>query len=106
MLYNAHLIYTSLALDDMRVLYSYLVSYNGAVSNQKLNRVPFGRIPTAASQPGGGSSWDARGQRSTLEGRFGWSARERPDRSKGGWVGGAVCKRPGGIDVQELRTQP
>jgi len=56
MLYNAHLIYTSLALDDMRVLYSYLVSYNGAVSNQKLNRVPFGRIPTAASQPGGGSS--------------------------------------------------
>jgi len=40
----------------MKVLYSYLVVFNGAVSNHKLNRVPFGRIPTAASQPGGGSS--------------------------------------------------
>jgi len=56
LLYNAHLIYTSFSLADMNVLYSYLVSFNGAVSNQKLNRQPFGRIPTAASQPGGGSS--------------------------------------------------
>eukprot|EP00928_Gymnodinium_smaydae_P036393 TRINITY_DN25448_c0_g1_i1.p1 TRINITY_DN25448_c0_g1~~TRINITY_DN25448_c0_g1_i1.p1 ORF type:complete len:543 (-),score=113.85 TRINITY_DN25448_c0_g1_i1:74-1576(-) len=56
LLYNAHLIYTTLPLDDMRVLYSYLVSFNGAVSNHKLNRPPFGRIPTAASHPGGGSS--------------------------------------------------
>eukprot|EP00933_Yihiella_yeosuensis_P044045 TRINITY_DN39091_c0_g1_i1.p1 TRINITY_DN39091_c0_g1~~TRINITY_DN39091_c0_g1_i1.p1 ORF type:complete len:501 (-),score=82.45 TRINITY_DN39091_c0_g1_i1:83-1585(-) len=56
LLFNAHLIYTSCPLDDMRVLYSYLVSFNGAVSNQKLNKGPFGRIPTAASQPGGGSS--------------------------------------------------
>lgn len=56
LLYNAHLIYTTLSLDDMQVLYSYLVSFNGAVSNQKLNQQPFGRIPTAASQPGGGSS--------------------------------------------------
>lgn len=55
-LYDAHLIYSTLALGDMRVLYSYLVSFNGAVSNQKLNKGPFGRIPTAASQPGGGSS--------------------------------------------------
>jgi len=56
LLYDARLIYTSLLLDDMRALYSYLVSFNGAVSNHKLNRGPFGRIPTAASQPGGGSS--------------------------------------------------
>lgn len=56
LLYNAHLVYTNLALSDMRVLYSYLVSFNGAVSSHKLNRPPFGRIPTAASQPGGGSS--------------------------------------------------
>ncbi|CAE8593651.1 unnamed protein product, partial [Polarella glacialis] len=56
LLYNAHLIYTNFPLSDMRVLYSYLVSFNGAVSNQKLNKGPFGRIPTAASQPGGGSS--------------------------------------------------
>jgi hypothetical protein len=56
LLYNAHLIYTSLAMNDMRVLYTYLVSFNGAVSNQKLTKQPFGRIPTAASQPGGGSS--------------------------------------------------
>lgn len=56
LLYNAHLIYSSFALSDMKVLYSYLVAFNGAVSNHKLNRVPFGRIPTAASQPGGGSS--------------------------------------------------
>merc|ERR1740129_503919 len=56
LLYNAHLIYTSFSLSDMKVLYSYLVSFNGAVSNHKLNRGPFGRIPTAASQPGGGSS--------------------------------------------------
>merc|ERR1719265_2514042 len=56
LLYNAHLIYTNLSLSDMKVLYSYLVGFNGAVSNHKLNRVPFGRIPTAASQPGGGSS--------------------------------------------------
>eukprot|EP00971_Amphidinium_carterae_P213870 4244785-Amphidinium_carterae.1 len=56
LLYNAHLIFTTLALSDMKVLYSYLVVFNGAVSNRKLNRGPFGRIPTAASQPGGGSS--------------------------------------------------
>ncbi|CAK0886570.1 unnamed protein product [Prorocentrum cordatum] len=56
LLYNAHLIYTSVPLRDMKVLYSYLVSFNGAVSNQKLNRTPFGRIPTAASHLGGGSS--------------------------------------------------
>lgn len=56
LLYNAHLIYTTFSLHDTRVLYSYLVSFNGAVSNFKLNRGPFGRIPTAASQPGGGSS--------------------------------------------------
>jgi len=56
LLYNAHLIYTTFSLSDTRVLYSYLVSFNGAVSNHKLNRGPFGRIPTAASQPGGGSS--------------------------------------------------
>jgi len=56
LLYNAHLIYSNVALNDMKVLYSYLVAFNGAVSNHKLNRVPFGRIPTAASQPGGGSS--------------------------------------------------
>merc|ERR1719265_2172176 len=56
LLYNAHLIYTNVSLSDMQVLYSYPVSFNGAVSNHKLNRVPFGRIPTAASQPGGGSS--------------------------------------------------
>eukprot|EP00931_Biecheleriopsis_adriatica_P056338 TRINITY_DN33385_c0_g1_i1.p1 TRINITY_DN33385_c0_g1~~TRINITY_DN33385_c0_g1_i1.p1 ORF type:complete len:514 (-),score=86.41 TRINITY_DN33385_c0_g1_i1:163-1473(-) len=56
LLYNAHLVYTNLPLSDMRVLYSYLVAFNGAVSNQKLNKSPFGRIPTAASQPGGGSS--------------------------------------------------
>eukprot|EP00929_Paragymnodinium_shiwhaense_P079896 TRINITY_DN41651_c0_g3_i1.p1 TRINITY_DN41651_c0_g3~~TRINITY_DN41651_c0_g3_i1.p1 ORF type:complete len:511 (+),score=115.94 TRINITY_DN41651_c0_g3_i1:131-1663(+) len=56
LLYNAHLIYASFSLDDMKVLYSYLVSFNGAVSNSKLNKPPYGRIPTAASQPGGGSS--------------------------------------------------
>merc|ERR1719171_1134618 len=56
LLYNAHLIYSNVSLSDMKVLYSYLVAFNGAVSNAKLNRVPFGRIPTAASQPGGGSS--------------------------------------------------
>eukprot|EP00927_Polykrikos_kofoidii_P009346 TRINITY_DN13892_c0_g1_i1.p1 TRINITY_DN13892_c0_g1~~TRINITY_DN13892_c0_g1_i1.p1 ORF type:complete len:502 (-),score=67.28 TRINITY_DN13892_c0_g1_i1:119-1624(-) len=56
LLYNAHLIYTSFSLADTQVLYSYLVSFNGAVSNHKLNQPPFGRIPTAASQPGGGSS--------------------------------------------------
>lgn len=56
LLYNAHLIYSGFSLNDMKALYSYLVSYNGAVSNMKLNKVPFGRIPTAASQPGGGSS--------------------------------------------------
>lgn len=56
LLYNAHLIYTNVSLSDMKVLYSYLVAFNGAVSNAKLNRQPFGRIPTAASQPGGGSS--------------------------------------------------
>ncbi|OLQ13912.1 Monocarboxylate transporter 2 [Symbiodinium microadriaticum] len=38
LLYNAHLVYTNLALSDMRVLYSYLVSFNGAVSSHKLNR--------------------------------------------------------------------
>lgn len=56
LLYNAHLIYSGFSLTDMKVLYSYLVSFNGSVSNMKLNKVPFGRIPTAASQPGGGSS--------------------------------------------------
>jgi len=56
LLYNAHLIYTNVSLSDMKVLYSYLVAFNGSVSNAKLNRQPFGRIPTAASQPGGGSS--------------------------------------------------
>lgn len=56
LLYNAHLTYTTMTLADTRVLYSYLVSFNGVVSNKKLNKAPFGRIPTAASQPGGGSS--------------------------------------------------
>mmetsp|Transcript_34394 Transcript_34394/g.92086 ORF Transcript_34394/g.92086 Transcript_34394/m.92086 type:complete len:485 (-) Transcript_34394:246-1700(-) len=56
LLYNARLLYSNFALNDLHVLYSYLVAFNGTVNNQKLNRVPFGRIPTAASQPGGGSS--------------------------------------------------
>ncbi|CEM20359.1 unnamed protein product [Vitrella brassicaformis CCMP3155] len=57
LLYDAYLVYSGLPPADMRLLYSYLVSYaNGNVSNHKLNRRPFGRMPTAASQPGGGSS--------------------------------------------------
>eukprot|EP00397_Hematodinium_sp_SG-2012_P014052 GEMP01014280.1.p1 GENE.GEMP01014280.1~~GEMP01014280.1.p1 ORF type:complete len:273 (+),score=51.32 GEMP01014280.1:851-1669(+) len=40
----------------MKVLYNYLVSFNGIVRTTKLNEAPFGRIPTAASHIGGGSS--------------------------------------------------
>lgn len=56
MLYQAHLITCGLALDDMKSLYNYLVAYNGIVRTTKLNHAPFGRIPTAASHVGGGSS--------------------------------------------------
>lgn len=78
LLYNAHLIYTSFTLSDMQVLYSYLVSFNGAVSNQKLNRQPFGRIPTAASQPGGGSSSFGRAFLLTEEEEFLFGVSRRP----------------------------
>jgi len=56
LLYKAHLIFTGISLNDMNILYTYLVSFRGQVSNTKLNTAPFGRISTAASQPGGGSS--------------------------------------------------
>lgn len=78
LLYNAHLIYSSFSLDDMRVLYSYLVAFNGAVSNQKLNKQPFGRIPTAASQPGGGSSSFGRSLLLTEEEEFLFGISRRP----------------------------
>lgn len=70
LLYNAHLIYTNFPLEDMRVLYSYLLSFNGAVSQHKLNKGPYGRIPTAASLPGGGSSSFGRAFLLTEEGDF------------------------------------
>jgi len=84
LLYNAHLIYTSLSLSDMRVLYSYLVSFGGAVSNHKLNRGPFGRIPTAASQPGGGSSSFGRAFLLTEEEDFLLGVSRRPTSSGAG----------------------
>lgn len=56
--YNAHLIYSGMSLDDMKVLYGYLVNmYNGQVSNTKLNRAPYGRIPTAAGHQSGSSTF-------------------------------------------------
>lgn len=84
LMFNAHLIYTTLALSDMKVLYSYLVSFNGAVSNRKLNRAPFGRIPTAASQPGGGSSSFGRAFELTEEEDFLLGVSRRPNANGGG----------------------
>ncbi|CAD7935436.1 unnamed protein product [Amoebophrya sp. A120] len=46
--YKAHLIYSGMDLEDMKVAYSYLVNlFNGQVSNEKLNQPPYGRIPTS-----------------------------------------------------------
>eukprot|EP00397_Hematodinium_sp_SG-2012_P022124 GEMP01022904.1.p1 GENE.GEMP01022904.1~~GEMP01022904.1.p1 ORF type:complete len:402 (+),score=73.32 GEMP01022904.1:114-1319(+) len=39
LLYHAHLIYSGLSLDDMKVLYNYLVSFNGIVRTTKLNEL-------------------------------------------------------------------
>ncbi|CAD7960162.1 unnamed protein product [Amoebophrya sp. A25] len=48
--YKAHLIHSGIARSDMKVLYSYLVNlFDGSVSNAKLNRPPYARIPTAAA---------------------------------------------------------
>ncbi|KAF8821053.1 hypothetical protein IE077_002505 [Cardiosporidium cionae] len=56
LLFDGYLIYNGMNPHDMLVLYSYLVCYNGSVDSLKLNTFPFGRAPTAASEPGGGAS--------------------------------------------------
>lgn len=97
LMYNAHLIYTTLSLSDMRVLYSYLVSFNGSVHNHKLNRAPFGRIPTAASQPGGGSSSFGRAFLLTEEEDFLFGVSRRPGAAGG--AGGSSSSGPSSVFV-------
>eukprot|EP01069_Polyplicarium_translucidae_P009415 Polyplicarium_translucidae@DN3316_c0_g1_i17.p1 len=56
LLYSSYVLHSELRGEDMQALYSYLVSSNGVRSMLKLTRQPFGRPPTRASEPGGGSS--------------------------------------------------
>eukprot|EP00923_Selenidium_pygospionis_P049518 GHVN01085296.1.p1 GENE.GHVN01085296.1~~GHVN01085296.1.p1 ORF type:complete len:585 (+),score=99.94 GHVN01085296.1:137-1891(+) len=53
---QGYLIFNSFNKSDVLVVYSYLVAFNNQVNNKKLLSEPFGRLPTAAAQPGGGST--------------------------------------------------
>ncbi|CRG96130.1 conserved Plasmodium protein, unknown function [Plasmodium gallinaceum] len=47
--FEGYLIYSSLPLDDIKIIYNYLVSYNGIVNNLKLNQYPFKKIASSAA---------------------------------------------------------
>ncbi|CXI46238.1 conserved Plasmodium protein, unknown function [Plasmodium berghei] len=55
--YEGYFIYSSLPLEEIKVIYNYLVSYNGIVNNLKLNQPPFKKIASsAATNTNGGLS--------------------------------------------------
>eukprot|EP00366_Plasmodium_knowlesi_P001576 XP_002259073.1 hypothetical protein, conserved in Plasmodium species [Plasmodium knowlesi strain H] len=61
LLYEGHLIYSSLEMSDTKMIYNYLVSYGGTVNNLKLNQHPFRKIASSAAiNPNGGLSSFAR----------------------------------------------
>ncbi|CRG99948.1 conserved Plasmodium protein, unknown function [Plasmodium relictum] len=47
--YEGYLIYSSLPVDDIKIIYNYLVSYNGTVNNLKLSQYPFKKIASSAA---------------------------------------------------------
>ncbi|CAG9476617.1 unnamed protein product [Plasmodium vivax] len=49
LLYEGHLIYSSLEMSDTKMVYNYLVSYGGTVNNLKLNQPPFRKIASSAA---------------------------------------------------------
>ncbi|EUD65537.1 hypothetical protein C922_04043 [Plasmodium inui San Antonio 1] len=49
LLYEGHLIYSSLEMSDTKMIYNYLVSYGGTVNNLKLNQHPFRKIASSAA---------------------------------------------------------
>ncbi|CDO64883.1 conserved Plasmodium protein, unknown function [Plasmodium reichenowi] len=59
--YEGYLIYSSLEMNDIKIIYNYLVSYSGVVNNLKLTQYPFRKIAsTAAINSNGGLSSFAR----------------------------------------------
>eukprot|EP00914_Ancora_sagittata_P009763 GHVO01018517.1.p1 GENE.GHVO01018517.1~~GHVO01018517.1.p1 ORF type:complete len:496 (+),score=53.69 GHVO01018517.1:138-1490(+) len=56
LLYTCYILHSEISLEDMRPLYSYLVSSNGIRTIFKLTKEPFARLPTSATETGGGSS--------------------------------------------------
>ncbi|SCM21756.1 conserved Plasmodium protein, unknown function [Plasmodium chabaudi chabaudi] len=55
--YEGYFIYSSLPLEEIKVIYNYLVSYNGIVNNLKLDQHPFKKIASsAATNTNGGLS--------------------------------------------------
>ncbi|CAD2091194.1 conserved Plasmodium protein, unknown function [Plasmodium vinckei brucechwatti] len=55
--YEGYFIYSSLPLEEIKVIYNYLVSYNGIVNNLKLSQHPFKKIASsAATNTNGGLS--------------------------------------------------
>ncbi|ANQ08113.1 Uncharacterized protein PCOAH_00023930 [Plasmodium coatneyi] len=49
LLYEGHLVYSSLEMSDTKMIYNYLVSYGGTVNNLKLNQHPFRKIASSAA---------------------------------------------------------
>ncbi|KYN98716.1 hypothetical protein PGSY75_1107200 [Plasmodium gaboni] len=47
--YEGYLIYSSLAMSDIKIIYNYLVSYSGVVNNLKLTQYPFKKIASSAA---------------------------------------------------------
>ncbi|SPJ10829.1 conserved Plasmodium protein, unknown function [Plasmodium sp. DRC-Itaito] len=47
--YEGYLIYSSLSMNDIKIIYNYLVSYSGVVNNLKLTQYPFGKIASSAA---------------------------------------------------------
>ncbi|SOV77932.1 conserved Plasmodium protein, unknown function [Plasmodium sp. gorilla clade G3] len=47
--YEGYLIYSSLAMSDIKIIYNYLVSYSGVVNNLKLTQYPFRKIASSAA---------------------------------------------------------
>lgn len=47
--FEGHLIYSSLSMTDIKIIYNYLVSYNGVVNNLKLSQYPFKKIASSAA---------------------------------------------------------
>ncbi|OII73043.1 uncharacterized protein cubi_02274 [Cryptosporidium ubiquitum] len=86
-LFDAHMLYSTLDSLSSRVLYNYLVMHNGIAMNDKLCNVPYGRFPTASSlEKRGGFSAFGRSNKFSVDGFIFGPTSTNGQKSKGNLV--------------------